>query len=83
MIERDIKVYKCNYKKNDKCNKTCCQFLDGIHGCTNTTKWRYAKGTPLNYMKRIINYFIRGKGKDVKKRPFNRIRYKCKQRTIR
>lgn len=55
-----FKVYSCNYKKNKECSKTHCKCIDGIEGCTNTTKWKYAKRTPLNYIKRIINV-IRGK----------------------
>ena len=55
-----IEIYSCNYKKNNECKKTCCQYIDGIYGCTNTTEWKYAKRTPLNYIKKIIN-IVRGK----------------------
>lgn len=41
------KIYSCNCKKNTQCKARNC--------CTNTTEWRYAKRTPLNYIKRIIN----------------------------
>lgn len=57
---KEIEIYSCNYKKNKECKKSYCQYLDGIYGCTNTTKWKYAKRTPLNYIKRIIN-MLRGK----------------------
>ena len=50
-----FELYSCNYRKNDKCKKTHCKCIDGIEGCTNTTEWQYAKRTPLNYIKRIIN----------------------------
>lgn len=49
------KIYSCNYKSNNQCKKTCCKHKDGKEGCTNTTQWKYAKRTPLNYIKRIIN----------------------------
>lgn len=49
------KIYICNYKSNNQCKKTCCKYKDGKEGCTNTTQWKYAKRTPLNYIKRIIN----------------------------
>lgn len=48
-------VYKCNYKKNNKCRKTNCQYLDKRDGCTNTTYWKYARRTLSNYIKRLIN----------------------------
>lgn len=58
-IKVKLGIYSCNYKKNNECKKTCCQNIDGRYGCTNTTKWKYAKRTPLNYIKRIIN-ILRG-----------------------
>ena len=48
-------IYKCNYKKNCECEKTHCQYIDGIEGCKYTTNWNYAKRTPINYIKKIIN----------------------------
>jgi len=56
---RMLKTYKCNYKKNKECSKSHCKYRNGIEGCTDTTKWKYAKKTPVNYIKRIIN-IIRG-----------------------
>lgn len=49
------KIYSCNYKSNNQCKKTCCKHKDEKEGCTNTTQWKYAKRTPLKYIKRIIN----------------------------
>ncbi len=49
------KIYSCNYKLNNQCPKTHCKHKDGKEGCTNTTQWKYAKRTPLNYIKKIIN----------------------------
>lgn len=57
---RLLELYSCNYKKNDCCKKTHCKYVNSSEECTNTTKWKYAKRTPLNYIKRIIN-IIRGK----------------------
>ena len=58
-ISKTIKIYSCNYKKNKECSKSHCQYRDGIEGCTNTTNFKYAKRTPLNYIKYFINK-IRG-----------------------
>lgn len=55
-----LEIYSCNYKKNKKCSKSHCKYIDRIEGCTNTTEWKYAKRTSVNYIKRIINV-IRGK----------------------
>ncbi len=51
----EIKLYSCNYKKNYQCKKSHCKYLDGVERCTKTTQWKYAKRTPLNYIKRVIN----------------------------
>ena len=51
-------VYSCNRKKNTLCKANNCCANDGF--CSHTTEWKYAKRTPLNYMKRLINV-IRGK----------------------
>lgn len=57
-IIKPCEIYSCNCKKNTQCkaNNRCVN--DGF--CTHTTEWKYAKRTPLNYIKRIIN-IIRGK----------------------
>ena len=58
-ISKTIKIYSCNHKKNKECNKKNCKYRDGIEGCTNTTNFKFAKRTPLNYIKYFINK-IRG-----------------------
>ena len=58
-IKAILELYTCNHVKNDKCKKTCCKYIDGIEGCIYTTEWKYAKKTPLNYIKRMINKIIR------------------------
>ena len=55
-----LEIYSCNYKDNNSCKKTHCKYLNSNAECANTTEWKYAKRTPLNYIKRIIN-IIRGK----------------------
>ncbi len=52
-IKYTIKMYSCNYKKNTKCKKINCCNCNGP--CSHTTEWKFAKKTPLNYIKRIIN----------------------------
>ena len=47
------KIYSCNCKKNTQCKARNCCTNNGP--CSHTTEWRYAKRTPLNYIKRIIN----------------------------
>ena len=51
-------IYSCNCKKNTQCKARNCCTNNGP--CSHTTEWRYAKRTPLNYIKRIIN-IVRGK----------------------
>lgn len=51
-------IYSCNRKKNTQCKANNCCANNGF--CSHTTEWEYAKRTPLNYIKRIIN-IIRGK----------------------
>lgn len=50
-------VYKCNYKNNYKCTKKYCGYLNERNECYYTSQWKYAKKTPLNYIKKFINYF--------------------------
>lgn len=49
-------LYSCNHKKNIECPKKNCAYLveDG-YGCKHTSKYKYAKKTPLNFIKKIIN----------------------------
>lgn len=54
-------IYSCNRKKNIRCKARNCCVNDGF--CSHTTKWQYAKRTPLNYIKRITN-IIRGKSNE-------------------
>ena len=59
-IDAWLRVYSCNVTKNIKCNKrNCATCHEDRYGCTNTTKYKYAKKTPLNFLKKIINK-IRG-----------------------
>lgn len=51
-------IYTCNRKKNIKCKANNCCINDGL--CYHTTDWKYAKRTPVNYIKRLIN-ILRGK----------------------
>lgn len=51
-------IYSCNQKKNIQCKANNCCVNNGF--CSHTTEWQYAKRTPLNIMKRLIN-IIRGK----------------------
>lgn len=55
-IDTWLRVYSCDVDKNIKCNKRNCTicYEDG-YGCTNTTQYKYAKKTLLNFIKRIIN----------------------------
>lgn len=57
-IIKSSEIYSCNRKKNTRCKANNCCVNDGF--CSHTTEWKYAKRTPLNYIKRIIN-IIRGK----------------------
>mgnify|MGYP004470433825 CR=1 FL=1 len=54
-------VYSCNCKKNIQCKASNCSTNGGF--CSHTIEWQYAKRTPLNYIKRIIN-IIRGIGNE-------------------
>lgn len=51
-------VYSCNPKKNIKCKKTGCYINGGC--CKHTTKFKYAKKTPLNLIKNLFNIIKRG-----------------------
>lgn len=46
-------VYRCNPKKNIKCKKKYCHINGGE--CKWTTKFKYAKKTPLNLIKNLFN----------------------------
>lgn len=52
-IKARIETYSCNINKNKECTKTNC--ICNNKGCKRTTNFNYAKKTPLNYIKRIIN----------------------------
>ena len=59
-IEAWLRAYSCDVEKNRECNKKNCTICcEDRYGCTNTTKYKYAKKTPLNFLKKIINK-IRG-----------------------
>lgn len=53
-----LETYSCNINKNKKCNKRYC--INNNRECSRTSDFKYAKRTPLNYIKRIIN-IIRGR----------------------
>lgn len=48
-------LYSCNIKKNINCNKRNCS----KEHCNKTTKYKYARKTLINYIKKTINK-IRG-----------------------
>ena len=55
-IEVWLGIYSCNVKRNTKCNKKNCAICHAEgYGCNNTTQYKYAKKTPLNFIKKIIN----------------------------
>lgn len=55
-----ILLYTCNPKKNKACSKMgCATIYKGKDVCSHTSKYRYAKRTALNFIKKIINK-IRG-----------------------
>ena len=55
-IDTWLRVYSCDVDKNIKCNKRNCAICyKDEYGCTNTTQYKYAKKTLLNFIKRIIN----------------------------
>lgn len=49
-------TYSCNHIKYKECPKTICAYCyeDG-YGCKHTSKYKYAKKNPLNFIKKIIN----------------------------
>ena len=57
-IKASMNIYSCNINKNTECNKKDC--ISKKKKKKKTTEFKYAKRTPLNYIKRIIN-IIRGK----------------------
>lgn len=50
-INISLKTYSCDVNKNINCNKRYCS----KNFCTRTTQFKYAKKTPLNFIKKIIN----------------------------
>lgn len=55
-----LRAYSCDVDKNIECNKRNCAIChEDRYGCTNTTQYKYAKKTVLNFIKKIINK-IRG-----------------------
>lgn len=56
-IKARLETYSCNIYKNIECKKRNCICNNGP--CKRVVDFKYAKRTPLNYIKRIIN-IIRG-----------------------
>lgn len=55
-IDAILKIYSCDAEKNRGCNKkNCAIYQENGYGCTYTTQYKYAKKTPLNFIKKIIN----------------------------
>lgn len=51
-----LRLYSCDVNKNKECNKKNCAICyKDKYGCTNTTQYKYAKKTLLNFIKKIIN----------------------------
>lgn len=51
-----LRLYSCDVNKNKECNKKNCAICyEDRYGCTNTSKYKYAKKTLLNFIKMIIN----------------------------
>ena len=50
-INISLKTYSCDINKNANCNKKNCS----KDFCTRTTQFKYAKKTPLNLIKKLIN----------------------------
>lgn len=60
IIDVWLRLYSCDVNKNKECNKKNCAICNGDnYGCTNTSQYKYAKRTILNFIKKIINK-IRG-----------------------
>lgn len=57
-IKALMNTYSCNTNKNTRCNKKNCICNNGP--CKRVIEFKYAKRTPLNYIKRLIN-ILRGK----------------------
>lgn len=54
------RIYSCDVDKNIECNKKNCAIChEDRYGCKHTVEYKYAKKTPLNFIKKIINK-IRG-----------------------
>ena len=59
-IDLWLRLYSCDVNKNKECNKKNCAICyEDRYGCTNTSKYKYAKKTLLNFIKKTINK-IRG-----------------------
>lgn len=59
-IDLWLRLYSCDVNKNKECNKKNCAICyEDRYGCTNTTQYKYANKTFLNFIKKIINK-IRG-----------------------
>lgn len=55
-IEVWSRIYSCDVNKNIECNKkNCAIYHEDRYSCTNTLQYKYAKKTPLNFIKKIIN----------------------------
>lgn len=55
-IDTCLRVYSCDVAKNIKCNqKNCAICHEDGYGCKHTVEYKYAKKTPLNFIKKIIN----------------------------
>lgn len=53
-FDKWLKIYSCKVERNVECIKSHCAKEKG-YGCTNTTQYKYAKRTPLNILKKLIN----------------------------
>lgn len=54
-----LKIYSCNVDKNIECNKrNCAIYHKDRCSCTNTSRYKYAKKTPINFIKKTINKII-------------------------
>lgn len=59
-LDACLRLYSCDVNKNKECNKKNCAIChEDNYGCTNTSRYKYAKKTPLNFIKKMINK-IRG-----------------------
>lgn len=55
-IDKWLRIYSCDVYRNKECSKTNCAICHGDrYGCTNTTQYKYAKKTLLNFIKKTMN----------------------------